>query len=105
MRPDHVLLYARALGITHRPSNATIIRGDLRQPDSIITHPDLTALIDWNQPVAVRRGLAAEVLRRRGRRQLPSAGAYWIRPCPLSCPDHLGRRSSPWLATSPDTRC
>jgi hypothetical protein len=33
--------------------NATIIRGDLRQPEGIITHPDLTALIDWDQPVAL----------------------------------------------------
>jgi hypothetical protein len=36
-----------------RNENATIIRADLRAPDAIITHPDLTALIDWHQPVAL----------------------------------------------------
>ena len=46
-----VLGQARAL--LTRTDNATIIRADLRQPDGIITQPDLTALIDWEQPVAL----------------------------------------------------
>ena len=29
------------------------IRADLRQPASIIGHPDLTGFVDWSQPVAV----------------------------------------------------
>jgi hypothetical protein len=36
-----------------RTDNATIIRADLRQPGGIVAHPDLTALINWDQPVAL----------------------------------------------------
>jgi hypothetical protein len=46
-----VLGQARAL--LTRTDNATIIRADLRRPEGIITHPDLTALIDWDQPVGL----------------------------------------------------
>jgi len=36
-----------------RVQNAGTVRGDLRHPAAIIGHPDLTALIDWDQPVAL----------------------------------------------------
>ena len=46
-----VLGHSRAL-LARTPNTATI-RADLRDPDAIISHPSLTALIDWAQPVAV----------------------------------------------------
>ncbi len=36
-----------------RTPNAATVRGDLRAPAAIIGHPDLTALIDWDEPVAL----------------------------------------------------
>jgi len=34
-------------------SRARVIEGDLREPDSVLDHPDLTSLIDLNQPVGL----------------------------------------------------
>jgi O-methyltransferase involved in polyketide biosynthesis len=50
---DHdpvVLVHGQALlqGI-----NTTFLRGDLLEPQQILTHPDLTDLIDFDQPVAI----------------------------------------------------
>ena len=36
-----------------RVPNAGTVRADVRRPVGIIGHPDLTALIDWGQPVAL----------------------------------------------------
>jgi SAM-dependent methyltransferase len=46
-----VLAHARAL-LTASPA-VTVIPGDLRKPGDILAHPDLTALLDLRQPVAV----------------------------------------------------
>ena len=51
---DHdpvVLTHARDM--LHGVPNTAIIDGDLRAPDSILADPDLTALIDFRQPVAI----------------------------------------------------
>jgi O-methyltransferase involved in polyketide biosynthesis len=46
-----VLVHARAL-LTASPA-VTVIPGDLRKPGDILAHPDLTALIDFREPLAV----------------------------------------------------
>src|SRR5215475_1943057 len=46
-----VLGHNRAL--LSRAANATTVRADLRQPESIIGHPELKAAIDWQQPVVL----------------------------------------------------
>jgi hypothetical protein len=51
---DHdpvVLAHGRAL--LADKATTTVIRGDLRDPDAILGHPELTALIDRDAPVAV----------------------------------------------------
>ena len=42
-------------GNTHEVAHeaVTVIPGDLRKPGDILAHPDLTALINFSQPVAV----------------------------------------------------
>lgn len=51
---DHdPIVLGQARAILARTANTVIVRGDLRHPDSIIAHPDLEGLIDWDQPVAV----------------------------------------------------
>jgi hypothetical protein len=51
---DHdPIVLGQSRAMLARIDNATIIRGDLRQPQGIIAHPDLTALIDWQEPVAL----------------------------------------------------
>lgn len=59
--PDARIVYAdidpivvgQARAILSRTPGAAIIRADLRQPDAVIASPELTALIDWRQPVAL----------------------------------------------------
>ena len=46
-----VLGHSRSL--LSRVQNAATVRADLRQPASVIGHQDLTALIDWETPVAL----------------------------------------------------
>ena len=46
-----VLSYAKAL-LTDDGSTAVIL-ADLREPDSVLNHPDLRALIDFSQPVGL----------------------------------------------------
>jgi SAM-dependent methyltransferase len=51
---DHdpvVLAHGRAL-LADNPTT-TVIQGDLRDPEAILAHPELTALIDLDAPVAV----------------------------------------------------
>jgi hypothetical protein len=51
---DHdpvVLTHARDM--LHGVPNATVIEGDLCAPEAILADPDLTALIDFSQPVAI----------------------------------------------------
>jgi hypothetical protein len=59
--PDAHVVYAdidpivvgQARAILSRTPGTAIVRGDLRQPEDIIASPELTALIDWRQPVAL----------------------------------------------------
>jgi SAM-dependent methyltransferase len=46
-----VLAHGRALLVEN--DRTTVIRADVRDPESIRRHPDTTALIDFDQPVAV----------------------------------------------------
>lgn len=46
-----VLAHGRAL-LADNP-NTTVITADMRDPQAIITHPDVVELIDWNRPVAL----------------------------------------------------
>jgi hypothetical protein len=51
---DHdPIVLGQSRAMLARIDNATIIRGDLRQPQSIIAHPELATLIDWQEPVAL----------------------------------------------------
>jgi hypothetical protein len=49
---DPVVL-GQSRAILHGTGNVATIRGDLRQPEAIISHPDLAGFIDWSQPVAL----------------------------------------------------
>ncbi|MFI9642640.1 SAM-dependent methyltransferase [Micromonospora sp. NPDC051925] len=40
----------RLLPVDHRTA---VVRGDLRHPDELLTHPDVRAVIDFDRPVAV----------------------------------------------------
>lgn len=59
--PDARVVYAdndpvvlgQARAMLAGTEGAAIIRADLRAPEGIITHPGLTALIEWDQPVAL----------------------------------------------------
>lgn len=46
-----VLVHGRALLATN--GSTTVIEADIRDPDSILNHPELRALIDFDQPVAI----------------------------------------------------
>ncbi len=49
-----VLVHARALLAEGGTSDTvSVIQGDLRRPDDIVTHPNLRRLIDFSEPVAV----------------------------------------------------
>jgi S-adenosyl methyltransferase len=48
-----VLIHATALLARHDPKRTTVIQADLRDPESILQHPDTRALLDFGQPVAV----------------------------------------------------
>jgi hypothetical protein len=51
---DHdPIVLGQSRAMLARIDNATIIRGDLRQPQTIISNSDLAALIDWGQPLAL----------------------------------------------------
>jgi SAM-dependent methyltransferase len=52
-----VLVHARALLAGHGPT--TVVRADIRDPDEILTHPDVTRVIDFAAPVCA---LAVAVL-------------------------------------------
>ncbi|MET8146607.1 SAM-dependent methyltransferase [Sphaerisporangium sp. NPDC005288] len=48
-----VLIHGRAL-MTGSPTGVTkVIEADLRQPEAILSHPDVTSVIDFDRPVAV----------------------------------------------------
>jgi trans-aconitate methyltransferase len=46
-----VVNHARALLLDS--DSVTVIHADVRDPEGIVAHPDVTRLIDWSQPVAV----------------------------------------------------
>jgi SAM-dependent methyltransferase len=48
-----VLTHATALLARHDPKHTTVIQADLRDPDSILEHPDAHAVLDFDQPMAV----------------------------------------------------
>jgi hypothetical protein len=51
---DHdPIVLGQSRAVLSETGNATVIRADLREPGSIITHPGLNRLIDWGQPVAL----------------------------------------------------
>ena len=45
-----------SLEILHGNDRATAIRGDLRDPEAILAHPDVRALLDFEQPMALLLG-------------------------------------------------
>ncbi|MEW9534716.1 SAM-dependent methyltransferase [Microbispora sp. NPDC049125] len=48
-----VLVHGRALLKGHSPGTTTVIEADLREPDAILSHPEIRGLIDFTRPVAV----------------------------------------------------
>jgi hypothetical protein len=48
-----VLVHARALMAGPGHGATTVIQADLRDPQAILSHPQLTELIDFSQPVAI----------------------------------------------------
>lgn len=48
-----VLTHAGALLARHDPKFTTVIQADLRDPDSIIGHPDARAVLDFSRPIGV----------------------------------------------------
>jgi len=51
---DHdPLVIAHAAGLLTDPAAARVIQADLRDPDSVLNHPSLRALIDFAEPAAV----------------------------------------------------
>ncbi|GAA4099117.1 SAM-dependent methyltransferase [Actinomadura miaoliensis] len=48
-----VLVHARALLADRDEGPTVVVEGDVRDPDAILGHPDVRAIIDFDQPVAV----------------------------------------------------
>ena len=48
-----VLIHARALMETQSRGSTTVIQADLREPEAILAHPQVTSLIDFSRPVAL----------------------------------------------------
>jgi hypothetical protein len=48
-----VLTHASALLARHDPKRTTVIQADLREPESILDHPDVRTVLDFGRPVAV----------------------------------------------------
>jgi SAM-dependent methyltransferase len=48
-----VLVHARALMAGPGHGATTVVHADLRDPQAILTHPDVTQVIDFDQPVAI----------------------------------------------------
>ncbi|ETK36760.1 SAM-dependent methyltransferase [Microbispora sp. ATCC PTA-5024] len=48
-----VLVHGRALLKGNSPGTTTVIEADLREPEAILSHPEITELIDFSRPVAV----------------------------------------------------
>ncbi|HXR70307.1 SAM-dependent methyltransferase [Actinocrinis sp.] len=48
-----VLTHASALLARHDPKYTTVIQADLRDPESIIDHPEAKAVLDFSQPIGV----------------------------------------------------
>ncbi|MEV1328496.1 SAM-dependent methyltransferase [Micromonospora costi] len=47
---------AESLELLEGNEGATAVRGDLRDPQSILTHPQVTALLDFDQPIGLLLG-------------------------------------------------
>ncbi|HEX9343766.1 MAG TPA: SAM-dependent methyltransferase [Actinomycetota bacterium] len=48
-----VLVHARALLAAHDQDRTTVVQADLRQPAELLAHPEVRAMIDFQQPVAI----------------------------------------------------
>jgi S-adenosyl methyltransferase len=48
-----VLIHASALLARHDPKHTTVVQADLRDPDSILQHPQVLEVLDFTEPVAV----------------------------------------------------
>lgn len=48
-----VLAHSRALLAGHDPRRTAVVQADLRQPATILNHPDVRAVIDFDRPVAI----------------------------------------------------
>ncbi|MGH3417140.1 MAG: SAM-dependent methyltransferase, partial [Actinocrinis sp.] len=48
-----VMAHAGALLAGHDPGHTTVVYGDLRDPVSILEHPQVRAVLDFDQPVAI----------------------------------------------------
>lgn len=58
-----VLAHSRALLSRRSAERTTVVEGDLREPDAILDDPDLRAVIDFDQPMAVLLVAIAHFLR------------------------------------------
>jgi hypothetical protein len=50
---DHPIVLAHGRALLATNATTTVITADMRQPETILDHPDLRALIDFTRPVAV----------------------------------------------------
>jgi SAM-dependent methyltransferase len=48
-----VLTHATALLARHDPKRTTVIQADLRDPESILRHPEALEVLDFDQPIAI----------------------------------------------------
>ena len=48
-----VLVHARALLSTHRLGRTAVVQADVREPEAILAHEDVRALIDFSRPTAI----------------------------------------------------
>ncbi|MGH3416005.1 MAG: SAM-dependent methyltransferase [Actinocrinis sp.] len=48
-----VLTHATALLARHDPKHTKVIQADLRDPQTILTHPDALNVLDFSQPIAI----------------------------------------------------
>jgi hypothetical protein len=48
-----VLTHTRALLASQAPGLTTVVQADLRRPEEILNHPDVRAVLDFDQPIAL----------------------------------------------------
>jgi hypothetical protein len=58
-----VLAHARALMADRGHGRTTVLQADLREPEKILAHPELTSVIDFDEPVGVMQAAVLHFIR------------------------------------------